>query len=123
MPKSRMNRALMRKVADKLDSLRGERTKLWDQGDFIATTHCGTAHCIGGWAIVIDGKHAKKLERWNELAKYGYRFSPWRTAQRLLGITPTESHVLFSGDFMWGATPRHVAARLREFACKGRVEP
>lgn len=121
MPKSRMNRALMRKVADKLDSLRGERTKLWDQGDFIATTRCGTAHCIGGWAIAIDGKHAKKLERW-DLGLNCRNFDPWRTAQRLLGITPTESVVLFSCGFMPGNTPQQVAARLREFARKGRVE-
>lgn len=121
--RSRMNRKLMRAVADKLESLRGEHINLWDQRTFTAEMSCGTAHCIGGWAIVIDGKYAKKLERRNELAKYGYRFSPWRTAERLLGITPTESHVLFNGGFMWGATPRQVAARLREFARKGRVEP
>lgn len=121
--RSRMNRKLMRAVADKLDSLRGRRRNLWNQSDFYLESTCGTAHCIGGWAIVIDGKYAEKLERWNELAKYGYRFSPWRTAQRLLGITPTESHELFSSGFMWRKAPHEVATRLREFARKGRVEP
>lgn len=119
--RSRMNRKLMRAVADKLESLRGKRSGLWDQGTFAAETSCGTAHCIGGWAIVIDGKYAKKLERWADNVVCP-RFSPWRTAGRLLGITRTESDELFSGGFMWGKTSQQVADRLREFARKGRVE-
>ena len=99
-------------VADKLDSLKGVSKALYDQSYFRKANDCGTAYCIGGWAIELEAKRIGKL--YDEIRGDN---SSWRVAASILGINPelSKDSQLFSPYFMLGASPQQVAKRLREF--------
>ncbi len=58
----------------------------WDQTVFHSS--CGTAHCVAGWAAVMEGKF-----RYSEISNCGF----FTTGQKLLGLTDLQAHFLFAG--------------------------
>lgn len=114
-----MNKAMFLAVADKLDSLTGSLAELYDQSTYSQPVSCGTAHCIGGWAIEIEAQRQGKSYR-----SFMGTHSQSIVASQLLGLHKPEcvaSLRIFSPTFMLGSTPQQVAKRLREFVKAGRV--
>lgn len=133
----KLNRELLRKVARKLRGLRHEEH--YDQSEVINQTSCGTAACIGGWAVILaPGVKFKVDERYGITTlkhggkEVGHILS---FARRQLGITPRMAGWLFSGGptaawpykyavrLQQEERPSRVAADLLDAIADGKVKP
>lgn len=84
---------------------------------------CGTAHCVAGWAVVLNGDAEVRPTMWGKArcltlkedayigggSDYDFHIH----AERLLGLTEDEADDLFDGHWLYGASPAVVAAALR----------
>lgn len=68
---------LLERVADQIEI----EPRLWQQRAFTSQVVCGTAHCIGGWAVALAGKRG--------LTEAG----------KLLGLTSDEWDFVFYNGF------------------------
>lgn len=73
--------------------------------DHVETVHCGSAHCIAGWAAVLDGGHAIDD---NVVMRNGHQVEWEDAGRRALGITEKQANTLF--DSRW--KPDKQTARL-----------
>ena len=60
MPETKYPRGneLLRAVVNKIL----ECPEQWDQGDY----HCGSTHCVGGWAQILGGRRENGSTAWND---------------------------------------------------------
>lgn len=116
------NRELFEKVADRIEA----SPRLYNQDDWVVERECGTAYCIGGWAVKLDP--AFEI-RWSVV----YRTHVCRVsddefvafpdaAAEALSITSREAEILFHGDWMDEEPVSAVADALRAIG-RGEGDP
>lgn len=77
-----MNIPLLRKIQKRLD----KNPELFRMEHWTNEVSCGTAYCIGGWAMELSGESADKLNKMSDSISY---------AADLLGLTSDEGVRLF----------------------------
>ncbi len=71
----------------------------WDQTDWIKVTSCGTACCIAGRAVLLEGwKPVDGGSSWNVVNEHGDFREVDDVARDLLGIDHNDSYSLFLAD-------------------------
>ena len=104
-----MNLELLRRVQAKLRRM--HHGGHLDMASFARKTDCGTAYCIGGYALLMAGyktKTVKDQKYLDWLAPDGRQLSwsddgpnsIWGSAQKILGLTEEQANRLFIDD-LW----------------------
>ncbi len=120
-PTGRVNVELLRKVLEFIT----EHPDEWEQAEWLSRSTCGTAGCVAGWAVVMDGQEIEWEPDVLDNGLTGYRASGTKQGLRIddaareaLGLTPFEASEMFMAyndlPYLW-----HLA---REFT-GGEIEP
>jgi hypothetical protein len=79
------NLQLIRRVLNHIDT----HPETWTQSRWYERTPCGTAHCVGGWALAFNGNTGRLVFLSHSVAR--------SMAQQALGLTGREARALFNG--------------------------
>lgn len=83
-----MNTKLLRKIKKHILE-EPKRLRMWGWVSKSRRSPCGTAACIGGWAVILSGKYSQEMNS-DDIRK---------KAQRLLGFRGMKAARLFGPDF------------------------
>lgn len=80
-----MNVDLLKKIGDIIRESPPEKFTM-------GTWHCGTAHCIGGWAVVLAGREAEHLKFLEDIMHLG---EGYKLPKEILDLTEVQANHLF----------------------------
>ena len=109
------NAALFNAIADQIEA----HPESYDQGTY-GTAFCGTAHCIGGWAIALSGWARVLGHNWGSVTRGGVTRGAFDAGRDELGLDEVEAGTLFRPDW---EPPAHetVPQALRRIGAGGAI--
>lgn len=117
-PKPLRGDALLRAVVNQII----ETPMRWEQ----AVVHCGTSHCVGGWAQVLAGRerHVVKNEGGSHITYTpDHDFDDLGDAQKLLRLNDDDANYLFASGRTFAEIYEFAARRLGKLKSPADYDP